>query len=324
MPVEAHAAGAGALQHLLTRGEEHARLVRLPPRACAAPLVAALASDNLTVRRRAAGAVCNASADDDALYLLIELGAAGALARHLLPSAVLHDVSDGDAAAAGALAALAPGARVRVEGLASAAGSQMNGKFGEVVAWRADKERWEVRLDGSADATTVNIKPTNLAPLPAAAAAAAAPPEPAPATDGGAAALKQLAEAEAALKGIASALTDLEEAVRDMTASGGAADADGGFRAAATQLISGHVAAINKLMAGLDELSLGAVEDASACADARARKKAAAALLEGTLLVKARALRSQLEPPPPPPKPPPAAPATQAATQSAEIDSDED
>ena len=101
MPVEAHAAGAGALQHLLTRGEEHARLVRLPPRACAAPLVAALASDELTVRRRAAGAVCNASADDDALDLLVECGAAGALALHLLPSG-------GAACASAAAAASSP------------------------------------------------------------------------------------------------------------------------------------------------------------------------------------------------------------------------
>ena len=82
-----HAAAAGALQHLLTRHNEQVRFASLPLDVCAAPLVAALLSAEATVRRRAAGAVCNASANEDAMGALIDAGAAAALAS-LLPSSV--------------------------------------------------------------------------------------------------------------------------------------------------------------------------------------------------------------------------------------------
>lgn len=246
-------------------------------------------------------------------------------------SAVLHDVSDDatpavDAAAAAAAnsscppaaggdgssgSALAPGMRVRVEGLTSAAGSQMNGKEGEVVAWRGERDRWEIRLDGNGEAT-VNVKPANLVPAAATPATVVTPA--APVSDGGAAALKQLEETGDRIFKLGAALDELEKGVRDVTADG-AVDTDGSFRAAARQMLSDHMANLNKLMMALDEVSLGEVTDERACHAARGRKKSAAAQLEGSLLPKARALQKLLEPPPPPPPPP---------KQSAEIDSDED
>ena len=250
-------------------------------------------------------------------------------------SAVLQDVSDAAPAPAASGPAAgggwAAGSRVRVEGLTSAAGSQMNGQVGEIVAWRADKERWEVRLDGAE--ATVNVRPANLvsssAPGPAAAAAAASDP--------GEAALQQLAATESSIKQLSSALRELEAGVRDLTAAGGEADTDGSFRAAARQMLTAHLSTINKLMAGFDEISLGEVADAAACAAARARKKAAASELESVLLPKATALRGQLDARPPAPSTAsvPSAPAAPAAPQpptapaalqkqSAEIDSDED
>ena len=231
-------------------------------------------------------------------------------------SAVLQDVSD----------ALVPGMHVRVEGLTSAAGSQMNGRAGVTVSWKADKERWEIRLDG--EEGTMNVKPVNLVQV-AAAAPPAAPATPAasPAANGGAAALAVLERAEASIAQLDLALRELSRGIGDLSTADGAADADGSFRAAARQLLSGHAAAINKLMAGLDELALGEVSDAAVCATARARKKAAAVTLEASLLPLCRTLRGQLDATPkvaeaaaaplPEVTAPPSAP-------SAEVDSDED
>ena len=120
------------------------------------------------------------------------------------------------------------------------------------------------------------------------------------------------------------ALKELEEGVRDLTTGGSAADTEGGFRAAAKQLLSGHKATINKLLNGLDEVSVGEIADAAAMAAARTRKKAAAATLEGALLPKAAAIQAKLEPPTPAAPPPIATSAAETTFQSAEIDSDED
>ena len=77
------AAAAGAMQHLLTRSEEQLLVARLPAEAVAMPLVAALTSKDHTVRRRACGAIANAAACNAALGVLVDVGAAASIARHL-------------------------------------------------------------------------------------------------------------------------------------------------------------------------------------------------------------------------------------------------
>ena len=129
----------------------------------------------------------------------------------------------------------------------------MNGKEGEVVAWRGERDRWEIRLDGSGEAT-VNVKPANLVPAAATPATVVTPA--APVSDGGAAALKQLEETGDRIFKPGAALDELEKGVRDVTADG-AVDKDGSFRAAARQMLSEHMANLNKLMMALDEVSLG-------------------------------------------------------------------
>ena len=80
-PEIVHAAAAGAVQHLLTHACEQRRLVSLPASACVDSLVAALARGVPVVSRRAAGALCNACADDEALAAIVNAGAPAALSR---------------------------------------------------------------------------------------------------------------------------------------------------------------------------------------------------------------------------------------------------
>lgn len=80
--------------------------MRLPIDACASALVSALASLDATVRRRAAGAVCNACSMDAALSVLADAGAAAALAKHLAPPYTVSTDTPPAKAAAAASAAL--------------------------------------------------------------------------------------------------------------------------------------------------------------------------------------------------------------------------
>ena len=81
-PKGTHAASAGALQHLLTHAHVQEAFTALPAAACAAPLVAAIASAESTVCRRAAGALCNASTGAG-LDTVVAAGTAAALAVHI-------------------------------------------------------------------------------------------------------------------------------------------------------------------------------------------------------------------------------------------------
>ena len=71
-------------QHALISADEQQELAALPVTKGIAILVAALGSQEATIRRRAAGAICNASASEAALVALVDAGAAGALVRTLI------------------------------------------------------------------------------------------------------------------------------------------------------------------------------------------------------------------------------------------------
>ena len=244
------------------------------------------------------------------------------------------------AASAGAPkgAAIAVGARVRVAGLTSEKGREMNGCVGDVVAWRAEKDRWEVRLDGAEG--TVNVREANLevaassTPPPA---AQSAPSAAASAGGGGdaasAPALSRLAQTEAQVAALGASIAELRQRAEGSLAPGAAPAAAAADRAAARQQLSALLASINREMAGLDDLMLGDISDSATRDGARARKKAAAATLEGTLLPAARALQARLDEQPAPPPTAAAAPPVSDAggggggsveKASAEIDSDED
>ena len=79
------AAAVDALQHALISADAQQELAALPVINGIATLVAALASPEVTICRRAAGAICNASACEAALVALVDAGAAAALVRTLIP-----------------------------------------------------------------------------------------------------------------------------------------------------------------------------------------------------------------------------------------------
>ena len=64
-----------------------------------------------------------------------------------------------------AAAGLSVGERVVVCGLQSDTGRAMNELQGVVVGWIAEKQRWEIRLDGAEAHKTINLKPENARPL---------------------------------------------------------------------------------------------------------------------------------------------------------------
>ena len=211
-----------------------------------------------------------------------------------------REAAEAPAAAAAAAAALRPGERVVVCGLQSAAGRVMNGLQGVVVGWVADKQRWEIRLDGGEAHKTVNIKaanietenprPLELAPPPATPATPAAP-----ASHSSAAPSSEVGTGEA---GAAQAL----EAV--LYASGDAGDEAlrleaVGLRAALARVDEEDVEAVDELdelsdraaalrgrlaerQASLDQIDLSAMEDVARQA-ARAMRKLACARLEALL-----------------------------------------
>ena len=217
-------------------------------------------------------------------------------------NAVLHDVSD---------SALALGARVRVEGLTSAAGSGMNGKEGVLVEWKADKERWEVRLDG-ADGT-VNVKAANL--VVTAPAAPVAPPTVADADTAAAstAALAALAGVEREALALKVKISTLEPVVDSAISK-----AEDATMSGAKRQVTDVVASVGRLVAALDEIGLGDVTNDKVRADARGRRKQTSAILEGALLPAAHALQRKLHEAALPAAPP------ISTKPTAEIDSDED
>ena len=66
---------------------------------------------------------------------------------------------------AAAAAGLSVGERVVVCGLQSDTGRAMNELQGVVVGWIAEKQRWEIHLDGAEAHKTINLKPKNARPL---------------------------------------------------------------------------------------------------------------------------------------------------------------
>ena len=211
--------------------------------------------------------------------------------------------------AAEAPAGLTPGERVVVCGLQSESGRAMNGLQGVVVGWVADKQRWELRLDGAEAHKTFNLKPENARPLelrprppgpeapPAAPAAPASGSSVAPSSEAGAGeagaalaleALEALlsADGDAALgleaAGLRTALSRVDEEDVEAVEELG----ELGERAAA---LRGRLAA---RQASLDEVDLSALEDEARQA-ARGMRKAACARLE-TLLPDVQALCQEI------------------------------
>ena len=214
--------------------------------------------------------------------------------------------------AAAAAAGLSVGERVVVCGLQSDTGRAMNGLQGVVVGWIAEKQRWEVRLDGAEAHKTINLKPENARPLqprppprqdeaeeggaeapPAAPAAPASSASVAPSSEPSAArALEAQLEALLAAEG--------DEAIRrevaELRASLAQVDEEdveaveelGELRERATAL-RGRLAA---RQAALDEVDLSSLE-AEARQAARGRRKAACAALE-TLLPEVQALCEEI------------------------------
>ena len=208
--------------------------------------------------------------------------------------------------AAEAPAGLTPGERVVVCGLQSESGRVMNGLQGVVVGWVADKQRWELRLDGAEAHKTINLKPENARPLqlrppppepeapPAAPAAPASSSSVAPSSEAGA------GEAGAALALEALLSTDGDEALR-LEATG--------LRTALARVDEDDVEAVDELgelgecaaalrgklaarQASLDEVDLSALEEEARQA-ARGMRKAACARLE-TLLPDVQALCQEI------------------------------
>ena len=214
--------------------------------------------------------------------------------------------------AAAAAAGLSVGERVVVCGLQSDTGRAMNGLQGVVVGWIAEKQRWEVRLDGAEAHKTINLKPENARPLqprppprqggaeegraeapPAAPAAPASGAPVAPSSEASAARAR-----EAQLEALLAAEGDeaIRREVAELRASLAQVDEEdveaaeelGELRERATAL-RGRLAA---RQAALDEVDLSALE-AEARQAARGRRKAACAALE-TLLPEVQALCEEI------------------------------
>ena len=211
--------------------------------------------------------------------------------------------------AAAAAAGLSVGERVVVCGLQSDTGRAMNGLQGVVVGWIAEKQRWEVRLDGAEAHKTINLKPENARPLqprppPRQGEAEEGGAEAPPAAPASSASVAPSSEASAALA-LESQLEALlaaegDEAIRrevaELRASLAQVDEEdveaveelGELRERATAL-RGRLAA---RQAALDEVDLSALE-AEARQAARGRRKAACAALE-TLLPEVQALCEEI------------------------------
>ena len=213
--------------------------------------------------------------------------------------------------AAAAAAGLSVGERVVVCGLQSDTGRAMNGLQGVVVGWIAEKQRWEVRLDGAEAHKTINLKPENARPLqprpparqdeaeeggaeapPAAPAAPASSASVAPSSEASAAQLEAQLEALLAAEGDEAMRREVAE-LRASLAQVDAEDVEaaeelGELRERATAL-RGRLAA---RQAALDEVDLSSLE-AEARQAARGRRKAACAELE-TLLPEVQALCEEI------------------------------
>ena len=217
-----------------------------------------------------------------------------------------------EAREAAAAAGLSVGERVVVCGLQSDTGRAMNGLQGMVVGWIAEKQRWEVRLDGAEAHKTINLKPENARPLqprpparqgeaeegeaeapPAAPAALASSASVAPSSEASAA-----RALEAQLEALLSAEGDgaMRREVAELRASLAQVDEEdveaveelGELRERATAL-RGRLAA---RQAALDEVDLSALEEEAGQA-ARGKRKAACAALE-TLLPEVQALCEEI------------------------------
>ena len=211
--------------------------------------------------------------------------------------------------AAAAAAGLSVGERVVVCGLQSDTGRAMNGLQGVVVGWIAEKQRWEVRLDGAEAHKTINLKPENARPLqprphPGQGEAEEGGAEAPPAAPASSASVAPSSEASAALA-LESQLEALlaaegEEAIRREVAQ---------LRASLAQVDEEDVEAVEELgelreratalrgrlaarQAALDEVDLSSLE-AEARQAARGRRKAACAELE-TLLPEVQALCEEI------------------------------
>ena len=213
--------------------------------------------------------------------------------------------------AAAAAAGLSVGERVVVCGLQSDTGRAMNGLQGVVVGWIAEKQRWEVRLDGAEAHKTINLKPENARPLqprpparqdeaeeggaeapPAAPAAPASSASVAPSSEASAAQLEAQLEALLAAEGDEAMRREVAE-LRASLAQVDEEDVEaaeelGELRERATAL-RGRLAA---RQAALDEVDLSSLE-AEARQAARGRRKAACAELE-TLLPEVQALCEEI------------------------------
>ena len=212
-----------------------------------------------------------------------------------------------EAREAAAAAGLSVGERVVVCGLQSDTGRAMNGLQGVVVGWIAEKQRWEVRLDGAEAHKTINLKPENARPLQprpparqgeAEEGEAEAPPA-APAALASSASVAPSSEAlEAQLEALLSAEGDgaMRREVAELRTSLAQVDEEdveaveelGELRERATAL-RGRLAA---RQAALDEVDLSALEEEAGQA-ARGRRKAACAALE-TLLPEVQALCEEI------------------------------
>ena len=205
-------------------------------------------------------------------------------------------------------AAVRVGERVVVCGLQSASGRVMNGLQGVVLGWVADKQRWELSLDGHPPDKTVNLKPENVKPIvlaappavPAASAASAAAPAAAWHGDADSSSAVPSSGAGAAEGGAAPALDAASlEVLLSATADDGLACEAAEVRAAfgrvddeeveaADELdeLSGRAAALRGSLAArqaaLDSIDISELRDEAREA-ARGRRKAACARLEALL-----------------------------------------
>ena len=208
-----------------------------------------------------------------------------------------------EAREAAAAAGLSVGERVVVCGLQSDTGRAMNGLQGVVVGWIAEKQRWEVRLDGAEAHKTINLKPENARPLER----RAPPPEPEapPAAPASSSSAAPSSEAGAGEAGAALALEALLSAEGDDALGQEVA----GLRTALSRVDEDDVEAVDELgelgecaaalrgklaarQASLDEVDLSALEDEARQA-ARGMRKAACARLE-TLLPDVQALCQEI------------------------------
>ena len=200
-------------------------------------------------------------------------------------------------------AAVRVGERAVVCGLQSASGRVMNGLQGVVLGWVADKQRWELRLDGAEAHKTINLKPENARPLER----RAPPPEPEapPAAPASSSSAAPSSEAGAGEAGAVLALEALLSAEGDDALGQEVA----GLRTALSRVDEEDVEAVEELeelgeraaalrgrlaarQASLDEVDLSALEDEARQA-ARGMRKAACARLE-TLLPDVQALCQEI------------------------------